>query len=300
MRLRQIEDFLAVVEAGGIRAAARKRGVSQPAITRSVSSLETDLGAQLVQRTPRGILLTMSGRAFFSRVRAAHSELRRAETEAAAGASVGGSVAFGVGPTAGVLLVPEAMTGFRRQIPHAHVRIIEGIGQQLGPLVRDGTLDFAVSGRDHVEADAALTFKPLFTHQLVVAARKGHPLRNARSLKDLVGAEWVNLFPPGSEPAPVKRAFAAAGLPLPVNATQCESYRILIALLAQSNMLAMITGRLLAKAFAGDSLEAIPIAEKLSVYPTHLITRTGIPLSRPAALMAKMVVQSARRLAKTA
>ena len=79
MRLRQIEDFLAVVEAGGIRAAARKRGVSQPAITKSVRRLETDLGAQLVQRTPQGILLTSSGRAFFERVEKGYMAIAAAE-----------------------------------------------------------------------------------------------------------------------------------------------------------------------------------------------------------------------------
>jgi len=299
MRFRQIEDFLAVVESGGIRAAARKRGVSQPAITKSLRRLETDLGAQLVQRTPQGILLTTSGRVFFERVRVAHAELRRAEDEAAQGELRGGSVDFGVGPVAGALIVPEAVAAFRKQFPDAHVRILEGL-KQLGPLVRDGTLDFAVGARHHVKSDSALAFKPLFIHQLVVAARKGHPLRNARSLKDLAGAEWVNLVPPASAQSPVERAMAAAGMPLPGRAIQCESYHVLVALLTRTDMLGILTARLLGKTLAGDTLEAIPVAERLPAYTTYLITRTGIPLSRPAAVMAKMVLQAARRLAKTA
>jgi len=296
MRLRQIEDFLAVVESGGIRAAARKRGVSQPAITKSVRRLETDLGAQLVQRTPRGVLLTSSGRAFFARARAAHLELRRAEAEAATGANGAGSVAFGVGPTAGVLVVPAALAEFRRQFPDARLRILEGMGPQLGPLVRDGTLDFAVCVRQHVKADSALALKPLFTHQLVVAARKGHPLRNARSLRDLASAEWVTIV--GSGPNTVSNAFAAAGLPMPRSTVQVESLRLLIALIEHSDMLGILTSRLLARAFAGDSLVAIPIADKLPSHTTHLVTRAEIPLSRPAAFMAKMVLQAARRLAR--
>ena len=299
MRFRQIEDFLAVVESGGIRAAARKRGVSQSAITKSLRRLETDLGAQLVQRTPQGILLTTSGRVFFERVRVAHAELRRAEDEAAQGERRGGSVDFGVGPVAGALIVPEAVAAFRKQFPDAHVRILEGL-KQLGPLVRDGTLDFAVGARHHVKSDSALAFKPLFIHQLVVAARKGHPLRNARSLKDLAGAEWVNLVPPASAQSPVERAMAAAGIPLPGRAIQCESYHVLVALLTRTDMLGILTARLLGRTLAGDALEAIPVAERLPAYTTYLITRTGIPLSRPAAVMAKMVLQAARRLAKTA
>jgi len=299
LRLRQIEDFLAVAESGGIRAAARKRGVSQPAITKSVRRLETDLGAQLVQRTPHGVLLTSSGRAFFERVRVAYAELRRAEDEAAQGAPSVGSVEFGVGPVAGALIVPEAVAAFRKQFPDVHVRILEGL-KQLGPLVREGTLDFAVGARHHVKSDSALAFKPLFIHQLVVAARKGHPLRNARSLKDLASAEWVNLVPPASAQSPLERTMAAAGMPLPGRAIQCESYHVLVALLTRTDMLGILTARLLGKTLAGDALEAIPVAERLPAYTTYLITRVGIPLSRPAAVMAKMVLQAARRLAKAA
>jgi LysR family transcriptional regulator, regulator of abg operon len=299
VRLSQIEDFLAVVESGGIRAAARKRGVSQPAITRSLRSLESDLGAQLVDRTPRGIVLTSRGRAFFARVRVAHAELRKAEEEAA-GATGGGSVNFGVGPVAGMLVVPEAVREFRRQYPAAQIRILEGFGGQLAPLVKDGTLDFAIGARQHVKADSALSFKPLFVHQLVVAARKGHPLRRARSLGNLAGAEWISLIPQGSDYSPVGRAFEAAGLPAPDHAIQCESYHVLVALLTGSDMLGILTSRLLSIPLAGDLLEVIPVKETLPAYPTYLMARAGIPLSRTAGSMAKAMLVAARRLAKTA
>src|SRR5262245_13997027 len=81
VRLTQIRDFLAVVESGSIRAAARKLGVAQPTITKSVRSLETELHVQLLGRNARGIVPTASGRAFFARARVAQSELRKAEEE---------------------------------------------------------------------------------------------------------------------------------------------------------------------------------------------------------------------------
>ena len=55
MRLSQIRDFLAVVEAGSIRAGARKLEVAQPTITKSVRGLEAELHAQLLQRTANGV-----------------------------------------------------------------------------------------------------------------------------------------------------------------------------------------------------------------------------------------------------
>src|SRR5881397_1298300 len=113
MRLSQIRDFVAVVESGGIRAAARKLGVSQPAITRSVRRLEAQLHARLLQRTPTGVVLTQPGRAFLARARAAQAELRKAEEELDRLDQKAGSVAFGVSPTS-TMLVPEAGNRFRK------------------------------------------------------------------------------------------------------------------------------------------------------------------------------------------
>jgi LysR family transcriptional regulator of abg operon len=83
MRLSQIRDFVAAVEAGSINGAARALAVSQPGITKSIRALEKDLQAQLVQRSTRGVTPTEYGRAFYLRARIAQSELRQARNRAA-------------------------------------------------------------------------------------------------------------------------------------------------------------------------------------------------------------------------
>ena len=297
MRLKQLEDFLAVVECGSIRGAARALGVSQPAITRSVRRLETDLGAHLLQRTPQGITLTDCGRAFFGRVRAAHAELQKAQDEVTKGAATEGSVSFGVGPTVGALVVPHAVASFRIQFPRIRMRIVEGFPQHVAPLVRDGTLDFGVGPRPQRKGDSTLTLKPLFTHELAVVARKGHALRGARSLKELSGAEWVSLVPPRFGQSPVKRLFASAGLAASGDVIECDSYHLFVALLAGTSMLGLLSRRLVAERPARDYLEVINVEESLPSYPIYLYTRTGMPLAKPAAALAKAVASAARRLA---
>ena len=145
MRLRQIQDFLAVIEEGSIHAAARKAGLSQPAVTKSVRGLEAELHTQLLRRTNHGVVPTPAGRAFYARARAAHTELRKAEEEIAQLCGAGaGSVTFGVGPVAALLVAPEAVTRLHQQHPEAFIRIVEGFVDPL-PMVRDETLDFAMS-----------------------------------------------------------------------------------------------------------------------------------------------------------
>ncbi|WP_029088487.1 LysR family transcriptional regulator [Brevibacterium album] len=62
MERRQAEHFLAVCETGTFSAAAQRLGVSQPALSQSVRSLEEELGAMLFDRGPAGAVLTSSGR----------------------------------------------------------------------------------------------------------------------------------------------------------------------------------------------------------------------------------------------
>ena len=299
MRLRQIRDFLAVVESGGIRAAARKLGVSQPGITKSVRRLEAELHVQLMRRTPHGVVPTSSGRAFLARAQVAQAELRKAEEEALRADGEGvGSVAFGVGPTSAFQIVPEAVTQFRQQFPHARLRILEGVPRVLLPLVRDETLDLATGPRPDGKLDPALAFRPLFREDVVVVARKGHPLRNARSLAQLAGAEWLRLIPRGSPEAAFNRVFSSAGLPPPQQIIQCESYNTVVAILAKSDMLGIITRRLLAERFARDVLHEIAVAEPMPSFTVGIFTRTTPPPTRVAAAMAKAVTLAARKVAR--
>src|SRR5262245_29965830 len=173
MRLSQLRDFLAVVDSGSIRAGARSLEVAQPTITKSIRSLETELHAQLLQRTAHGVVLTAAGRAFFARARLVQSELRKAEEEVAQVAGAGeGSVALGMGPSAGMLLLAESVSRFREQFPRSRIRVVEALGHALWPLVRDGTLDLAVSLKPDPRREPALKFRPLYRMQWAVVARK--------------------------------------------------------------------------------------------------------------------------------
>ena len=299
MRLTQIRDFLSVVECGGIRAAARKLGVSQPTITKSIRSLEAELHVQLFGRNARGIVPTASGRAFFARARVAHSELRKAEEEAAqVGGSSAGSVVFGVGPAFAALIVPEAVARFRRQFPRAHLRIVEGLARNLLPSVRDESLDFAMGLKSIAALDPSLRFRPLYRSELFVAGRKGHPLRNARSLAELAAADWLaisTLDMPGGE---MERLFASADQPPRRPVIQCESHNIMVALLAGSDMVGLMQRRMLKEPFAREFLQEIPIAESVPSVTAGIFTRADTPLTRVAAAMAKHLTAVTRRFAR--
>jgi DNA-binding transcriptional LysR family regulator len=298
MRLSQIRDFVAVVESGGIRAAARKLGVSQPAITRSVRGLEAELHARLLQRTPTGVVLTQPGRAFLARARAAQAELRKAEEELDRLDQKAGSVAFGVSPTS-TILVPEAINRFRQQFPQTRVHIAEGLPQLLLPLVRDETLDFAICRRAVVKLDSALAFRPLFRHDFVVVARRGHPLEKADSLAQLAEANWVSLLPAAAG-GPLDRVFSQARLSVPQQVIQCESYNTAIGLIAKTDMLGFLSRQALGESILRDFLEEIPVTEPMPSFIVGMFTRADTPLTQVAGAMANAITAAARAQARSA
>ncbi|MCS6855048.1 MAG: LysR family transcriptional regulator [Elioraea sp.] len=97
-----VAAFVAVVETGGFHAAARRLGVSQPAVTQKVRRLEQSLGVLLLDRHRRGCVPTAAGAAFLARARRALEAARRAETVFA-----GRSLVVGAATNPGIYLLPK-------------------------------------------------------------------------------------------------------------------------------------------------------------------------------------------------
>ena len=81
MDIRSVNRFLAVVESGSFNKAAQRLNLSQPALAKSIESLEYSLGVSLLDRTPRGVSLTPYGKLTYDHARRIASEVRRLERE---------------------------------------------------------------------------------------------------------------------------------------------------------------------------------------------------------------------------
>jgi len=298
VRITQLRDLLAVADAGSIRGAARALNVSQPALSRSLHQLETELHAQLLDRSGRGVVPTSAGKALIARARTIRSELERAREEQAqlAGAS-SGSVAFGVVPQAAIHIVPPALTQFRREHPNTDVRIVDGLAHVLLPQLREGSLDFVIGSRPQGRLDSHFTFQPLFTNQIVVGARRRHPLRKARSLRELIESQWVIYTPPGWIGAMIPDIFVENGLEPPRSVVRSDSYVAFLTLLAGTDMVAPLSRMLFEQPLAGGYFEAFDLKERLPEFSIGLFQRTESPPTPFAANMVAAVKVAARRLA---
>jgi DNA-binding transcriptional LysR family regulator len=187
MNLNHLRMFHAVAVAGSITAAARALQVSQPAVSKQLGELEDALGAQLVDRLPRGIRLTTAGRALSGHAGRIFGIERTAEAELAALLGVRrGQLSVGASTTIGSYLVPRVLGAFRRLHPALQLDLQIGNTALVHDLVRrqtvelglteglitDDDLETAVFDQDDMVAiaapgDAVLSRLPLSARELV-------------------------------------------------------------------------------------------------------------------------------------
>lgn len=138
-RLDSLRVFVAVAEQAGFAAAARRLGLSPPAVTRAVAALEARLGARLLHRTTRIVRPTEAGQRFLADARRILAELEEAEASAAgAQREPRGTLAVTAPVLFGRLHMAPLVFAFRRAFPEVSVRL----------LLLDRVVDLIEEGQD--------------------------------------------------------------------------------------------------------------------------------------------------------
>jgi LysR family transcriptional regulator of abg operon len=284
MKLTQLEYVVAIVEQGSLRAAARHLGVAQPALTRGLRALEHELGAPLFRREPRGMVLSPAGTLFHRRARAVVQDLRRSreEIEQSLG-STRGSVTAGLSIMPHVGMLPHALPLFRQRYPDVQLKIIEGLFPAIDSGLRDGGIDFYL-GASPREAGLSqgLHAELLFKNTRTVVGRVGHPLRGARSIRELAGAEWATPSIDYDAAADLTALFARHRMGEPKLRMQVDSALSLIVALAYSDLLAILPVQWDQLPIIAGALAVIPVQERLPAPSIVCIRRPDLPLT-PAA-----------------
>jgi len=300
VKLGQIRNFIVIADSGSIRAAARRLAISQPALTKSVLALEEAIGAPLLSRSVRGVQLTQAGRLFLARCRSVQSELKHAQEEIAELAGSGrGRVALGIASVIGALLLPGTFARLRMKRPEVEMRIVEGTQETLLPLLREGVIDLAACLRLESEAVGGFTVRPLARVRLVVAARRGHPQKDARSLAALQQSLWVSIRPRGGS-GMLEHAYRLEGLEPPGSPLHCDAFGIQVAILCQSDAIALMTRQMLQQPSVKGLLEEIPLTRQLPLLTMGLYRRADAQLTPAAVDLTQALTASTREMLRVA
>ncbi len=178
-RLRAMEVFVAVNEAGSFAAAAARLRMSPPAVTRAVSALEERLGVRLLHRTTRSLGLTEAGARYLEGARRLLAEFEAAEREAVGETAMPtGHLTVAASVTFGRMHVAPVLAAFLRAEPRVTASLL--MADRVVNLVEEG-IDVAV--RIGALPDSSLVARRVGgTRRLLVAspdylARRGAPAR---------------------------------------------------------------------------------------------------------------------------
>jgi len=189
MNLKHLEHFLALAETGSFSRAAEQLHLTQSALSRSIQTLEADLGGPLVDRIGKRNELTPLGHTVVSRARRiAHeaTELRRGVDLLLQGD--GGSIRVGLGSGPGAMLMTALLKHMALNHPRVHVSISRGhIDLQLQQL-RSRVLDALVIDSRSLTPGPDVLVEPVTEMRAAMVCRAGHPLAQRKTIafKDLL------------------------------------------------------------------------------------------------------------------
>ena len=155
---RHLRAFLAVARIGNLTAAAVKIGLTQPALTKTIRRLEHDLGAELFERTARGMILTQVGATFFARAQAIETHYMQALEEVKA-VTAGDLAQFrlGAGAAYHMTIAPDLVKRLSAEFPQtSFILDFDVAGVALPKLVK-GELDLVLGAFHNIPPEGIET-----------------------------------------------------------------------------------------------------------------------------------------------
>ena len=192
MDTRQLAAFCAVVERKSFSQAAERLGVTQPAVSLQIRSLEQRLGRQLLDRSGRRVEPTEAGRRLYAsaqRVLAAEEHLLE-DLDADDEGAITGTLELGASTGPGGTVVPLLLCEFQEQHPDMRVRLTVSDTQTVVDRVAERELELGIvgAGRRH----RGVAFEPFFRDEVVLACSADHRFAGKTvSLHDLKGEKLI-------------------------------------------------------------------------------------------------------------
>jgi DNA-binding transcriptional LysR family regulator len=301
--LRDLFVFLTVAEIGSMGRAAAKLGVATPSVSEVIAGLEHAVGAQLLDRSPKGVVTTRYGEALLARTRAAFDELRQGIRDIEfIGDAQAGELRIGCPEsiTAGLLLP------ILQRLTSIYPRLLFDVRQVQQPTIdypelRDRKVDLVLArwGQDPrtVEITGDLEVDILLNDpfSLVVSQDSKLARRRKLDLNELVDARFI--VPPADAwgGALVVEAFRRRGLPVPNVVISTLSISLRNEMIAGGDFVTLLTRSVVRTFGKRYSLKVLPIQ-----LPAHR-SPVGIVMlkNRTIAPVIKLFIQCARHVAQS-
>jgi DNA-binding transcriptional LysR family regulator len=242
IELRQLKHFLAVVEEGGIRQAARRIPLSPSSVARSVQMLETHYGEKLLVRRGKQVDPTAFGRQLATECRAVIERFEGIGSRLGQVADLSrGTLRLGMSPAMAGPLLPIAGAKLLREHPGVSVETRFGHAVEVLGWLVDGEIDLAGADAAAFRIHGGLAVTEVLPAEIPTWVRRGHPLLRKPVLRlgDLVDYPVISQYMPGAYRAWFESLLQVAaserGAGRVNHAQQCTDYAILFQMAESSD-----------------------------------------------------------------
>jgi len=286
-----MRSLLAVAEHGAITDAAQAMGLSQPALSRRIQQLEEALGAELLERSARGVALTDMGRLAQREAVVLVERYERLQRSVREHMSLDtGSVRIGGGATAVSYLVPPAIATFQRRHPEIVFHLREAGSREVEQSVADERLELGIVTLPTTSPE--LIAEPLTDDRIVLVGARGHALSGRRrvGIEALRGQGLVGFEGGSAIRQLIDAALRDAGVEMNV-VMELRSIAAILQMVATTRSLAFISELGVPardRRIAPIAVRGLRIVRKLAI-----IRKRGRPLSPAAAAFAQTLAQAA-------
>ena len=195
MDLRQLRYFIAVFEHSNFSRAAAEIPISQPALTRSVQLLESELGVSLFRRQARGVIPTSAGERFYRHANNILADCERAEKDVrTAGDFLSGEIAIGATALFADSVMERVVGEFLERHPRVKITVCQRVLGHLLTGLERGEFELALCNFPIQPLPDTHALETLLELSSYAYASSDHPLADGRELtwESVAEASWVN------------------------------------------------------------------------------------------------------------
>lgn len=292
MSLRRLRHALALAECASFAKAAEVVHLSQPAFSRSIQSLETELGVVLFDRDRRGAILTPVGRVVIERVRKMVYEERGMRRDIALMRTAElGNVCIGLGPIPVAVFAPPLLTEMSISYPKINIRIEIGNWQALISLFEQERLDVGIMDIREIRSHKNVVVEELPFHRLVFFCHSGHPLakRNSVMPSDILEYPLASVHHPPSAIEEFCRDLRFDGQPAEMFRVECDNLLVLEGLATTSDTIILAPRMSFRHAPGVNELVQLDLSNFDHVTHYGLVKPIGRVLSPPAEALISII-----------
>ena len=262
-----LQVFKAVVDEGGVSAAARRLHRVQSNITTRIQQLEASLGTPLFIRDKRRLVLSPAGELFHGYVEQL-LRLSAQAREAVLGGEPRGTLRIGTLESTAASRLPPLLSAYHRRYPGVRVELTTGTNDALIEGVLRRRLDAAFV----VEAPPTdrLDTLPTFDEELALVAPKSHgPIRGPRDVR----TDTIIAFPTGCAYRRRLMHWFEQGGGLPERSLELSSYHAIVACVASGTGVALVPRSVLETVRGAHELMVHPLGARAGKVTTCLAWR---------------------------